>query len=69
MAGEFVRMSEKMRGNDAVENAALGLLRASARLAEAAAKGSRDVYEMRHLGHTVWKALKRVDTSLKREQF
>lgn len=69
MAGEFVRMSEKMRGNDGVENAALGLLRASARLAEAAAKGSRDLYEMRHLGRAVWKALKRVDTSLKREEF
>jgi hypothetical protein len=66
MAEEFVRMSEKMRGNDAVENAVLGLLRASAQMAEAVAKGSRDLYEMRHLGHTVWKALKRVDTSLKR---
>ena len=69
MAEEFVRVSEKMRGNDAIENAALGLLRASARLAEAAAKGSRDLYEMRHLGHAVWKALKRVDTSLKRTEF
>jgi hypothetical protein len=68
MAEEFVQMSEKMRGNDAVENAALGLLRASARMAEAIAKGSRDLYEMRHLGHTVWKALKRIDTSLKRTQ-
>jgi hypothetical protein len=68
MAEEVVRISEKMRGNDAVENAALGLLRASARLAEAVAKGSRDLYEMRQMGHTVWKALKRVDTSLKRSQ-
>jgi hypothetical protein len=68
MAEEFVRMSEKMRGNDAVENAVLGLLRASAQMAEAIAKGSRDLYEMRHLGHTVWKALKRIDTSLKRSQ-
>jgi hypothetical protein len=68
MAEEFVRMSEKMRGNDAVENAVLGLLRASAQMAEAVAKGSRDLYEMRHLGHTVWKALKRIDTSLKCSQ-
>jgi hypothetical protein len=68
MAEEFVRMSEKMRGNDAVENAALGLLRASAQLAEAVAKGGRDPYEIRQLGHTVWKAIKRVDTSLKRAQ-
>jgi len=68
MAGEFVRMSEKMRGNDAVENAVLGLLRASAQMTEAIAKGSRDLYEMRHLGHTVWKALKRIDTALKRSQ-
>lgn len=68
MAEEFVRMSEKMRGNDAVENAALGLLRASAHMTEAIAKGSRDLYEIRHLGHTVWKALKRVDTSLERSQ-
>lgn len=68
MAEEVVRMSEKMRGGDAVENAALGLLRTSARLAEAVAKGSRDLYEMRQLGHAVWKALKRVDTSLKRSQ-
>ncbi len=59
-------MSEKMRGNDAVENAALGLLRVSARLAEAIAKGSRDIDEMRQLGHAVWKTLKRVDTSLNR---
>lgn len=68
MAEEVVRVSEKMRGGDAVENAALGLLRTSARLAEAVAKGSRDLYEMRQLGHAVWKALKRVDTSLKRSQ-
>jgi hypothetical protein len=68
MAEEFVRMREKMRGNDAVENAALGLLRASARLAQAVAKGGRDPYEIRQLGHTVWKAIKRVDTSLKRVQ-
>ena len=69
MAEEFVRMSEQMRGNDAVENAVLGLLRASAQMAEAVAKGSRDLYEMRHLGHTVWKALKRIDTSMKRAQY
>lgn len=68
MAEEVVRMSEKMRGGDTVENAALVLLRTSARLAEAVAKGSRDLYEMRQLGHAVWKALKRVDTSLKRSQ-
>jgi hypothetical protein len=68
MAEELVRMSEKMRGNDAVENAVLGLLRASAHMTEAIAKGSRDLYEIRHLGHTVWKALKRIDTSLKRSQ-
>jgi hypothetical protein len=68
MAEEAVRMSEKMRGSDSVENVALGLLRTSARLAEAVAKGSRDLYEMRQLGHAVWKALKRVDTSLKRSQ-
>jgi hypothetical protein len=68
MAEEFVRMSEKMRGNDAVENAVLRLLRASAQMAETVARGSRDLYEIRHLGHTVWKALKRIDTSLKRSQ-
>jgi hypothetical protein len=66
MAEEVVRMSEKIRGGDAVENAALGLLRVSARLAEAVAKGSRDIDEMRQLRHAVWKALKRVDTSLNR---
>jgi hypothetical protein len=38
-------MSEKIRGNDAVENAAFGLLRASAQMVEAIAKGSRDLYE------------------------
>jgi hypothetical protein len=68
MAEEVVRMSEKMRGNDAVENAALGLLRASARLTEAVAKGNRDLFEMRQMQHTAWKALKRVDTSVKRSQ-
>jgi hypothetical protein len=68
MAEEVVRMSEKMRGNDAVENAALGLLRASVRLTEAVAKGNRDLYEMRQMQHTAWKALKRVDTSVKRSQ-
>lgn len=49
-------MSEKMRGNDAVENAALGLLRASERLTEAVAKGNRDLYEMRQMQHTAWPA-------------
>jgi hypothetical protein len=68
MAEELVRMSEKLRGNDAVENAVLGLLRASAHMTEAIAKGSRDLYEIRHLGRTVWKALKRVDRSLEREK-
>ena len=61
-------MSEKMRGNDAVENAALGLLRASARLTEAVAKGNRDLFEMRQMQHTAWKALNRVDTSVKRSR-
>jgi hypothetical protein len=68
MVEEVVRMSEQMRGGDAVENATLGLLRASARLAKTVAKGSRNLYEMRHLGHTVWKALRRFETSLKRSQ-
>ena len=47
MAEEVVRVSEKMRGGDAVENAALGLLRTSARLAEAVVDGNAKMYQKR----------------------
>lgn len=65
---EIARMSEKLRGGTAVQSAALGVLRASARAAHSATQAPEDLDELRRLSRRVQTALKRLETTLDRAE-
>ena len=66
---EIVKASEQMRGGPAVQSAALGLLRASARLAQSAVGQPEDLEELWHLEQQVRRALSRLQTTLERAEW
>ena len=61
-------MNEKLRGGTAVQSAALGVLRASARAAQSAAQEPDDLEALRRLGRRVQTALHRLQTALDRAE-
>lgn len=69
MVGEIVNVSEQMRGGPAVQSAAFGLLRASARLAQSAVQQPEDWEELWHLERQVRTALSRLQTTLERAEW
>jgi hypothetical protein len=60
--------SERMRGGPAVQSAAFGLLRASARLAQSVVQRPDDLDELWHLEQQARRALSRFQTVLDRAE-
>jgi hypothetical protein len=65
---EMVRMSEQLRGGTVIQSATLGLIRASAKVAQSAAQKPDDLEELRRLGRQVQNALNRLHTALERAE-
>jgi hypothetical protein len=65
---EMVKMSEKLRGGTAIQSAAFGVLRASAKAAQAAAQNPDDLAELRGFGRRVQNALNRLQSALERAE-
>ena len=65
---KIVKASEQMRGGPAVQSAAFGLLRASAKVAQAAVGRSDDVDELWNLEQQAQRALSRLQTVLMRAE-
>jgi hypothetical protein len=65
---ELVGMIEKLRGGTAIQSAALGLLRASAKAAQSAAQKPDDLEELRRLGRQVQNALNRLQNVMERAE-
>lgn len=66
---EIVRMSEQLRGGAALQSAAFGLLRASAKVVQAALREPDGVEELEQLGRKVQNALNRLQTGLERAKY
>lgn len=65
---QVVQASEQLKGGSAVQNAAFGLLRASARLAQAAVQQPDDLQELWRLEQQIRRALTRLQTTLERAE-
>lgn len=65
---EIVRAGEQVRGGSAVQSAAFGLLRASARVAQSAVQRPDDLEELWHLERQTRKALSRLQAVLERAE-
>ena len=65
---EIVKMSEQLRGGTAVQSATAGLLRASAKAAQAAAQQPDDPDELRRSARKVLTALSRLHKILERAE-
>jgi hypothetical protein len=65
---EVVKASEQMRGGPAIQSAAFGLLRASARVTQAAVEQPDDLDELWRLGQQAQRALSRLQTALERAE-
>jgi len=65
---EVVKTTEQMKGGSAIQSSALGLLRASARLAQAAVHHPDDLGELWPLEQQVRRALTRLQTILERAE-
>ena len=66
---QIAAASEQMRGGPVVQSAAFGLLRASARLAQAAVQRPDDLDELWHLEQQARRALSRLQTVLNRAEW
>ncbi len=66
LVDDLVRTTERMKGGPAIQSSALTLLRASARLAQAAVQHPDDLDALWHLEQQARKALTRVQTTLDR---
>jgi hypothetical protein len=66
IVAEIGKMSEKIRGGTVIQSAALGVLRAGAKVAQSAAQEPDDLDELSRLGRQVQSALKRLQTALER---
>lgn len=65
----IVQMSERLRGGDAIQSAAFGLLRASAKVAQAALHNPDDLEELEQLARKAHNALNRLQTGLERAKW
>jgi len=65
----IVQMSERLRGGDAIQSAAFGLLRASAKVAQAALHNPDDLDELEQLPRKAHNALNRLQTGLERAKW
>ena len=65
---EIVRMSEHVRGSSAIQSAAVGLLRASARVAQSTAQEPDDLEELTRSVRQVRTALTRLQKALERAE-
>ncbi|MBM3188136.1 MAG: hypothetical protein FJZ90_05375 [Chloroflexi bacterium] len=65
---DLVQTAEGIKGGPAVQSSAFGVLRASARLAQAAAHRPQEHEELRRLAQNVAAALTRLRTALEREE-
>jgi hypothetical protein len=65
---EIVKASEHLRGGTVIQNATLGLLRASAKVAYSASQKPDDLEELWRLGRQVQTGLNRLQTALKRAE-
>lgn len=68
MVDELVQQMERMRGGPPVQSAAFSLLRASAKLAQAAVREPHDIDELWELEQRVRRALTRLQTTLYRAE-
>ena len=68
MVEEVVKASEQMRGGPVIQSAAFALLRASAKVAQAAVQHPDDVKALLELGRQAQKALGRLQTTLERAE-
>jgi hypothetical protein len=68
IVAEIGKMSEKLRGGTVIQSAALGVLRAGAKVAQSAAQEPDDLEELWRLGRQVQSALKRLQTALERAE-
>lgn len=66
---EIIRASERMRGGDAIQNVAFGLLRASAKVAQAALHNPDNLEELIQLGRKAQTALNRLQNGLIRANY
>ena len=66
---EIVRTSDQLRGGTAIQSAAFGLLRASAKVVQAALREPDEVEELEQLGRKVQNALNRLQTGLERAKY
>jgi hypothetical protein len=66
LVDDLVRTTERIKGGPAIQSSALALLRASARLAQAAVHHPDDLDELWHLRQQAQKALTRLRTTLDR---
>ncbi|MGH9854194.1 MAG: hypothetical protein ACREBD_30490, partial [Blastocatellia bacterium] len=64
-----VQVSERLRGGDAIQSAAFGLLRASAKVAQAALQNPDDLDELEQLARKAHNALNRLQTGLERAKW
>jgi hypothetical protein len=65
----IVQASERLRGGDAIQSAAFGLLRASAKVAQAALHNPDDPDELERLARKAHNALNRLQTGLERAKW
>ncbi|MFQ5595470.1 MAG: hypothetical protein ACE5HA_15085, partial [Anaerolineae bacterium] len=65
---DLVKQTERMKGGPAVQSSAFGLLRAGARLAQAAVRDPHDLDELWELERRVRTALTRLQTTLYRAE-
>lgn len=66
---EIVKASERLRGGDAIQSAAFGLLRASAKAVQAALRNPDDPEELQQLARKAHNALNRLQTGLERAKW
>lgn len=69
MVEGIVQASERLRGGDAIQSAAFGLLRASAKVAQAALHNPDDPDELERLARKAHNALNRLQTGLERAKW
>ncbi len=69
MVEEIVKASERLRGGEAIQSAAFGLLRASAKVVQAALHNPDDLEELEQLARKAHNALNRLQTGLERAKW
>lgn len=68
IADEIMKVSERMRGGSAIQNASFGLLRASAKATQLAVHNPDDIEGLRHLGRQTLNAFNRMLKAINRAE-